>query len=148
MPAFPGTVRVAGNLSATDGAVIVTEDRLSLQAGEDNLGNWSIDTLDIAHKGQAITIAVDDEVVVFMTPDADQLERALEEGALLAAKTAEVRNDRILHLKRPKIGRKASAKRKIELFDEFQQQVPEGAAAEEPMEGEATAEGETLGVEG
>lgn len=120
MPAFPGTVRVAGTLSATDGAVIVTEDRLSLHAGEDSLGNWSLDTLDIAYKGQAITIAIDNEVVVFMTDDADRLAIAVEEGARLAAKTAEARNQRIKQSRRPRIGRKASTKRKIEIFDEEQ----------------------------
>ena len=134
MPAFPGTVRVAGTLSATDGAVIVTEDRLSLQAGEDNLGNWSLDTLDVAHKGHAITISIDDEIVVFMTDSVDQLVEAVEEGARRAAETAAARNDRIKRLKRPRIGRKATAKRKIELFDEHQQSDPTpvavGAGAE------------------
>lgn len=134
VPAFPGTVRVAGTLSATDGAVIVTEDRLSLQAGEDHLGNWSLDTLDVAHKGHAITISIDGEIVVFMTANADELVEAVAEGARRAAETAAVRNDRIMRRKRPRIGRKASAKRKIELFDEHQQleqpPAPPGAGAE------------------
>ncbi len=120
MPAFPGTVRVAGTLSAADGAVIVNEDRLSLQAGEDNLGNWSLDTLDVAVKGQAITIAIDNEVVVFVTDNADELVEAVEEGAKRAAETAALRNDRIKRTRRPRIGRKATTKRKIELFDEHQ----------------------------
>lgn len=123
MPAFPGTVRVAGTLSATNGAVIVTDDRLSLQAGEDNLGDWSLDTLAVVHKGQAITISIDDEIVVFTTSNADQLVEAVQAGARRAAEAAEIRNDRIKRTKRPRIGRKATTKRKIEMFEEQQRHL-------------------------
>ena len=78
MPVFQGTMRLEEDPDATlQSLLTLDEDRLSLAASGQELGEWNVAELTISQDGNDVRIEVDDQAVVFTTNYADRLTEAV-----------------------------------------------------------------------
>ncbi|MDJ0664887.1 MAG: hypothetical protein QNJ75_10020 [Acidimicrobiia bacterium] len=69
MSSYRGSLRIAATNDVIDAMFVVDEDQLTVNTGEDTLGNWPLDDLAPDDTGTQVLLALDGERVIIEVPD-------------------------------------------------------------------------------
>jgi hypothetical protein len=76
MGQFQGSLRLPGDSRALPATVQLRDGRLQISSGDHSIGDWSIDTIDIAQVPEGIRVKAEGEVLLLDIPDREAFSQA------------------------------------------------------------------------